>query len=226
LQRRLTAADKRVVNARVMYAEYDESSIYRSRDADLAQRVVRVRLGVFAVISQDGETCYDWQSKGATGDWAALEYGDDDLRAVVEGAARLFSSERIEPGEYAVLSGPGVSGVLCHESFGHGVETDLFPKERARSLDYLGRQVGSPLVGIIDDPSLPGGYSSYFFDDEGMLSRPAVIVEDGIFRGGISDMASAQRLGLERTANGRRQDYPASRSAHVEHVLRRRFGLP
>jgi TldD protein len=207
LQRRLAAADPRIVNARVSYLEFDESSVYRSREADLAQRVVRVRLSVFAVLSQGGETRYDWQSKGTTGDWQPLAYSDADLKGVVEGAARLFTAERIEPGEYTVLSGPGVSGVLCHESFGHGVETDLFPKERARAFDYIGRQVGSPLVGIVDDPSLAGGYSSYFFDDEGMLSRPALIVEGGIFRGGISDMASAQRLGIERTANGRRQDY-------------------
>ena len=207
LQRRLAAADPRVVNAQVSYLEYDESSVYRSRDADLSQRVLRGRLSVFVVLSQNGETRYDWLSKGDTGDWQPLDYSDADLHEVVQGAARLFSAERIEPAEYVVVSGPGVSGVLCHESFGHGVETDLFPKERARAFDYIGRQVASPLVNIIDDPSLPGCYSSYFFDDEGMLSRPATIVEHGVFLRGISDMASAQRLGIERTANGRRQDY-------------------
>ncbi len=207
LQRRLAAADPGVVNARVSYLEYDESSVYCSREADLSQRVLRGRLSVFVVLSRNGETRYDWLSKGDTGDWQPLAFSDADLNEAVQGAARLFSAERIEPAEYVVLSGPGVSGVLCHESFGHGVETDLFPKERARAVDYIGRQVGSPLVDIIDDPSLPGGYSSYFFDDEGMLSRPTAIVEHGVFRGGISDMASAQRLGIERTANGRRQDY-------------------
>jgi TldD protein len=99
------------------------------------------------------------------------------------------------------------------------VETDLFPKERARSFDYLGRKVGSPLVDIVDDPSLPGGYSSYFFDDEGMLSRPTTIVEKGIFRSGITDRLSAGMLGVPRTANGRRQDYTRKPYARMSNTF-------
>jgi TldD protein len=207
VQRRLAKLDPRVVNARVSYSEQHETSVFRNRESDLAQQVVRLRMFVMAVLSQDGQVRYDWQSKGGTGGWEVLDYSDDDLQAVLEGAVRLFSAERIEPGQYTVVTGPGVSGVLAHESFGHGVETDLFPKERARAFDYLGREVGSPLVDIIDDPSLQGGYSSYFFDDEGMVSRPTTIVERGIFRCGISDMLSAKALGLPRSGNGRRQDY-------------------
>ncbi len=104
-------------------------------------------------------------------------------------------------------------------SFGHGVETDLFPKERARAFDFIGKQVASPLVDIIDDPGLPGGYAGYFFDDEGMLARPAKIVERGTFRGGITDRISAGVLGIERTANGRRQDYTRKPYARMSNTF-------
>ena len=207
IQRRLAKIDPRVVNARVGYVEQSEASVFRSRSQDLAQEVVRLRLFVMAILSQDGQVRYDWLGKGGTGGWELLDYTDEELQTIVEGAARMFSAERIEPGEHTVVTGPGVSGVLAHESFGHGVETDLFPKERARAFDYLGRKVGSPLVDIVDDPSLDGGYASYFFDDEGMLSEPTTIVDKGIFRSGISDWLSARTLKLKRTANGRRQDY-------------------
>lgn len=204
---RLAKMDPRVVNARVVYTERQESSVYCSREADLAQDVVRLRMFVLAVLSQDGQIRYEWMSKGGTSGWESLDTSDEELHDVVAGAARLFSAERIDPGEYTVVTGPGVSGTLAHESFGHGVETDLFPKERARAYDYLGRRVGSPLVDILDDPSLSGGYSSYFFDDEGMVAGPTTIVDQGIFRQGISDMLSARALNLPRTANGRRQDF-------------------
>jgi TldD protein len=219
IQRRLAKLDPRVVNARVSYVEQFEASVFRSRGADLAQDVVRLRMSVMAVLSQDGQIRYDWLSKGGTGGWEVLEFSDEELALVVEGAGRLFSAERIEPGEYTVVTGPGVSGTLAHESFGHGVETDLFPKDRARAVDYLGRKVGSPLVDIIDDPSLAGGYSSYFFDDEGMLARPTTIVEGGVFRRGISDMLSARALGIARTANGRRQDFTRKPYARMSNTF-------
>jgi TldD protein len=219
VQQRLAAMEPRIVNVRVRYSEETVASVFRDRQSDLAQTIVRLRLSVMVVLSEGAEVRYDWQSKGGTGGWEVLEYSDEELRAVVDGAVRLFSAERIEPGEYDVVSGPGVSGVLAHESFGHGVETDLFPKERARSFDYLGRKVGSPLVDIVDDPSLPGGYSSYFFDDEGMLSRPTTIVEKGIFRSGITDRLSAGMLGVPRTANGRRQDYTRKPYARMSNTF-------
>jgi TldD protein len=219
IQRRLTRIDPRVVNARVAYAEQSETSVFRSRSQDLAQEVVRLRISVLAILSQDGQVRYDWLGKGGTGGWELLDYTDEELNSVVEGAARMFSAERIEPAEYTVVTGPGVSGVLAHESFGHGVETDLFPKERARAFDYLGRKVGSPLVEIVDDPSLGGGYASYFFDDEGMLSEPTTIVDKGIFRSGISDMLSARTLDLRRTANGRRQDFTRKPYARMSNTF-------
>lgn len=219
LRRRLAALDQRIANARVWYTEYSEASTYRDPTADLAQTIQRVRLQVMVVLADGGEVRWNVESKGGSGGWEFLAYSDEELDTLVRGAARLFSSERIEPGEYAVVSGPGVSGVLAHESFGHGVETDLFPKERARSYDYLGKRVGSDLVSIYDDPSLPGGYSSYFFDDEGMLSSPTAIVEGGIFRRGISDMVSATALGLKRTANGRRQDYTRKPYARMSNTF-------
>jgi TldD protein len=125
----------------------------------------------------------------------------------------LLGAERIEPGEYQVSASPGVGGTICHESFGHGVETDMFLKKRARAAHFIDRIVGSPLVNIFDDPSWPGGHGSYFFDDEGKLSTPTQIVENGIFRRGITDLYSATALKIPRSANGRRQDY--SRKAYA-----------
>jgi TldD protein len=89
----------------------------------------------------------------------------------------------------------------------------MFLKQRAKAAGFVDRQVGSPLVDIWDDPSSPGAYGAYFFDDEGMLAAPSQIVEQGIFRRGITDLYSAQALDVPRSANGRRQDW--SRKAYA-----------
>jgi TldD protein len=74
-------------------------------------------------------------------------------------------------------------------------------------------------VDIVDDPSLRGGYASYFFDDEGMLAAPTTIVDKGIFRSGISDMLSARTLNIPRTANGRRQDFTRKPYARMSNTF-------
>ncbi len=89
----------------------------------------------------------------------------------------------------------------------------MFLKERARAAYFIDRTVGSSLVNIVDDPSRPGAYGSYFFDDEGRMASPTQIVENGIFRRGITDFYSATALDIPRSANGRRQDY--SRKAYA-----------
>jgi TldD protein len=207
LHRRVRRLDERIVNAQIHYTETGELSAFCNRAADLAQNVQRLRLTVMvAVAGQDGVR-YDWASKDATGGWETLEFGDDELQQVVENALALLDAERIEPGEYTIITAPGVTGTICHESFGHGVETDMFLKQRAKAASFIDRVVGSPLVDIWDDPSRPGAYGAYFFDDEGMLAAPTQIVERGVFRRGITDLYSALALGVARSANGRRQDF-------------------
>ncbi len=213
LHGRVRGRDERIVNVRIGYSETNELAIFRNRAADLAQRVTRLRLSVAVIMAGPNGVRFDLTGKDATGGWEHLTFTDDELQEVVDNTAALLTAERIEPGEYTIITTPGVTGTICHESFGHGVETDMFLKERARAAHFIDKVVGSPLVNIWDDPSLPGAYGTYFFDDEGMLAAPTQIVENGIFRRGITDAYSAIALGIPRSANGRRQDF--SRKAYA-----------
>jgi TldD protein len=214
LHRRLKGRDPRIVNSQVLYVELSEHSVFASQYADLAQRVQRVRLFLFVVVSgEDGHIQYDYTSKSGGAGWEVLHYTDEEIQGLVDSAIALLSAERVEPGDYQIIAAPGVSGTICHESFGHGVETDMFLKERARAAYFIDRTVGSSLVNIFDDPSRLGAFGSYFFDDEGRIASPTQIVENGIFRRGITDFYSATALDIPRSANGRRQDY--SRKAYA-----------
>lgn len=214
VQGRVKGRDPRIVNARVLYRELNEHAVFADASADLAQRVQRVGMFVFVIVAGPaGDVRYDVLVKSGSAGWEVLTWSDEEIQNVVDGALALLSAERIEPGEYRIITAPGVSGTICHESFGHGVETDMFLKERARAAHFIDKVVGSPLVNIADDPSQPGSYGSYFFDDEGHMAAPTQIVENGVFRRGITDRYSAAALEIPRSANGRRQDY--SRKAYA-----------
>ncbi len=95
----------------------------------------------------------------------------------------------------------------------------MFLKGRARAAEYVGRRVGSDVVTIMDDPTVPGAYGSYFMDDEGQLATPTTIVRDGIFLRGISDLYSATRLGIPRSANGRRESVQRKAYARMSNTF-------
>ncbi|HTP10738.1 MAG TPA: TldD/PmbA family protein, partial [Anaerolineae bacterium] len=213
LQHRLRGMDERIVNARVTYFDDESSAVFCNRTADLAQRVQRLVLSIVIVVSGPDGIRYDFAYRSAAGKWDALLVSEAELQTMVDNALALLSAERIEPGEYTIVTAPPVTGVMAHESFGHGVETDMFLKERAKAAHFIDRVVGSPLVNIYDDPSLPGAFGMYFFDDEGQLSAPTPIVEQGVFKRGITDLYSATALNIPRSANGRRQDF--SRKAYA-----------
>jgi TldD protein len=60
---------------------------------------------------------------------------------------------------------------------------------------------------VVDDPTLPQKRGSYAFDDEGVVSRRTVLVEDGILKGYLYDRLAALKDEVESTGNGRRESY-------------------
>lgn len=220
LHRRFKDRDQRIVNAQVIYYEENEYSIFANRNANLAQRIQRVAVYLLVLVTgPDEQVRYDYRIKSGTGGWEVLRFTDEELQDLVDSAIALLSAERIDAGTYQIVTSPGVSGVICHESFGHGVETDMFLKQRARAAHFIDKVVASPLVNIFDDPGYESAYGSYFFDDEGWISTPTQIVENGIFRRGITDLYSANALDLPRSANGRRQDYTRKAYARMSNTF-------
>ncbi len=207
IQRRAKSLDSRIVQAQIQYSDSSGDSVYIGRGRYLVQRVPHVNISAFIAVSDGSQVRYHYLSEGGTYGYERANLSDQQLRETADIALRLLGAEKIDPGEYDIVTDPGISGVLAHESFGHGVELDLFPKGRARSAQYLSKQVAVPELQMFDDPSIPGGHGSYFFDDEGELARPTQILRDGIFVRPISDFASATLAPGVHTPNGRRQDF-------------------
>src|SRR5258706_3938561 len=210
VQQRAQALDTRIVQARIGYTDNTYESTYIGRGRFLDQHVTRTRLFLVIAVSDGGQVRYDYLNRGGTVGFELTRISDGDLARTVETAVRLLTAERIEPGEYDIVADNAISGVIAHESFGHGVELDLYPKGRARSAHYLDQQVAAAGLNMYDDPSVAGGYGSYFFDDEGELARSTQILRDGVFVRAIIDFPSSSfRAGLQ-TADGQLADIPGT----------------
>lgn len=215
----LLSLDKAVKDVRVSYSESRETSTFVDEKSDLSQEIIRTEIALVAYANARGKTVYDYLIHGGTTGYEIISFSAEDLERLKVNLKSLLSAKFIEPGTYPIITSPSTTGIIAHESFGHGVETDLFLKRNAKAKFYMDKEIASPLVVMKDDPSLPGGYGTYFFDDEGILSRPTKIIDDGILRCGLSDLYSARALGVAATGNGRRESYARKTYARMSNTF-------
>lgn len=205
VRRQLRESDSRAVQASAGYGETLQQTVFVNRIGMVTQQVRRTTLALVLFVSDGQQQRYDYFGRGGTGGLEVIDVPPADLAEMAETAVGLLTARPVPAGVYDIVADPSVSGTIAHEAFGHGVETDMFLKERARAAHYIGQKVGSELVNIIDDATVPGGYGGYFIDDEGQPASPTVIIRDGVFQRGLTDLYSATRLGIPRSANGRRE---------------------
>ena len=70
--------------------------------------------------------------------------------------------------------------------------------------ERLGQSIASPLVTIIDDPTIPRAPGSRAFDGEGLLGHRNVVVREGVLASFLLDSYSARRLDSASTASASR----------------------
>lgn len=103
------------------------------------------------------------------------------------------------------ILGADLAGILSHEAIGHTVEADIV---RGGSIagDFLGRQVASPLVTLVDfantalDRLCP---VPVFIDDEGTRAEDTVIIEEGVLRNFLHNRETAAYYKSSTTGNAR-----------------------
>lgn len=157
---------------------------------------------------KDGEKVRDYY-KGYSnlGGMELLSRMEEDIELVVNTSLELLNANPLPPGKYTCICAPEVTGMIVHEAFGHGVEMDMFVKDRALASKHIGEKLASSLVTMHDSASSVKESASYFFDDEGNDATDTVILKDGILQTGMCDQLSANRLGVQPTGNGRRENF-------------------
>ena len=185
------------------------SKLFLTRNRDLSQSVIWTN-GALVALAARGEEIKDYYkgfSKLGGCELINDMENDDVLSKIVSTALELLESNPIPPGEYDCICDPDTTGMIVHEAFGHGVEMDMFVKNRAQAKDFVGKRVASDLVNMHDGAKAANECATYLFDDEGTLACDTLVIEKGILKTGYADQVSANRLKIAPTGNGRRQAY-------------------
>jgi TldD protein len=122
-------------------------------------------------------------------------------------AVTMLDSIPAPAGEMTVVLAPGMGGVLFHEAVGHPLESDAVDKEASVYIGHVGTRCASDLINGVDDATIPNGWGSFDFDDEGTPGERTVLFEDGVLQGWLYDRLRADKDGAPSTGNGRRESY-------------------
>jgi TldD protein len=124
-----------------------------------------------------------------------------------EKALTMLDSRPAPVGAMPVVMANGFGGTLFHEACGHGLEADAIAKGASIYAGKMGEVVAAPIVSAYDDGSLPNGWGSQAFDDEGVPTQKTLVIEGGRLTGYLYDRLRAREAGAAPTGNGRRQSF-------------------
>jgi len=128
-------------------------------------------------------------------------------QAALERALLMLDAKPCPAGKMNVLLAGEAGGTIVHEACGHGLEADIVEKDYSVYKGKIGEKVAGDMVTMVDDPTIPGLYGSYKYDDEGTPSARSILIENGILKRYMTDILSAKTWGFPLTGNGRRESY-------------------
>lgn len=169
----------------------------------------RTRLVIQAVAGSNG---FVQVGQEAPGELLGPEfYVKHDAAQVALKAARraltMLDARPAPAGRMAVVMNSGTGGVLLHEACGHGLESDHVHKGASVYAGRLGEVVASEVVSATDNPTRPGLWGSYEYDDETTPSQATVLIDKGVLVSYLYDRHEAMKDAVPSTGNGRRQSF-------------------
>ena len=209
LREKTLSRSELLLDAAANFTWQKSSKMFLTKNRDLSQSVIWTN-GAIVALAARGEEIKDYYkgfSKLGGAELIDEMEKDEVLSKVTSTVVELLDSQPIPPGEYECICDPETTGMIVHEAFGHGVEMDMFVKNRAQAKDFVGKRVASELVSMHDGAAAADECATYLFDDEGTLACDTLVIDKGILVSGYADSVSASRLGVKPTGNGRRQSY-------------------
>ena len=199
------AYDKRIVDVTCAMTKREINTFFVSKKKCLTQYYSWTNCVTSMIISENGKIKDNYEVTGHFDTLEAFKMLEAKKKAIAEISLQLLEATPIEAGVYDVICDPSISGLIAHEAFGHGVEMDMFVKNRAKAKEYMNKQVASQLVNMHDGAAATLSAASYFFDDDGVMAQDTCIIKDGILVNGISDVLTAAELKIKPSGNSRRE---------------------
>jgi len=188
-----------------------------SEGTKIKSRIPRINFYYFLTCEENFKITQRYWVYGAAGGWEHAKKWN---------VAKIFTEEvkamkrtlekgiKAPVGTMPIVCGPQVTGIIVHESCGHPFEADrILGREAAQagesyvSQKMVGKKVASPIVSIVDDPTVPNSYGFYLYDNEGVKARRKYLVKNGRIHEFLHNRETAFQMGMKSNGSSRAADF-------------------
>ena len=168
-----------IVNTRARYIESEGSVRFTdSSGNEYAYEMVRSGYSILAVAGRGGEMQMARESEHIiTG--LPLRHREEKGREAAERALLLLDAAPARGGTMNAVLDQELAGVFAHEAIGHASEGDLVKEGVSVLKGMTGQQIASPVVTVVDDPSMHA-FGFMPVDAEGSAVSRTEIITDGV----------------------------------------------
>jgi len=226
---------KNILSGFAFYQGWDTGKeFYSTNGSAIVQRILQTGAGVGAVaIGKDS----DVQQRTGPGDFGLFQGGGYEVvhRAELLKNAALYGEEAAQLANAPVLPTQttdlvvhgSVLNLQMHESIGHPLELDRtlgweanFSGISWATVDQVGKlRYGSDKMTVSCDNTLPQGFATVAYDDEGVKPQRVPLIENGILRAFESSRDTAAETGLPQTASVRAQDWGSVPMVRMTNII-------
>jgi TldD protein len=154
----------------------------------------------------------------ASGGWEIFKNWDLKKKLLEEAKllAKISKAPKAPAGKMDLLVSPDIAGIVAHESTGHPYEADrILGREAAQAGESFvtanmgGTRIGSDVVNLIDDPTIPHSFGFYLYDDEGVKAQKRLLIKNGIINSFLHNRETAFEFGIKSNAAARANHWNA-----------------
>ena len=129
-----------------------------------------------------------------------LEDAQTVARKAVERTLGMFGARRPQTTRVPVIFERDIAASVLSDIF-TAVSASNVSAGNSWAAERMNERIGSDLVTLIDDGTMPGLLGSSPFDGEGVPTRRTMVVERGVLRSFLFDSYYARKLGAQTTGN-------------------------
>jgi len=195
-----------------------ETTIYmNSANVYVNSRIPRVSLFYMVTAKYGSASMQKFGEFGGSGGLETVmnEYVHNDFKELLMGMDKVLVDGVSSPtGVLDLVVGSEVAGIIVHEAVGHPFEADgILGREFAQAggsyltPDSVGSKLGSEFVNVVDDPTIPGSFGFYYYDDEGIRSRKRVLLRQGVVNEFLHNRLTSYIMNAENNGAARAGGY-------------------
>ncbi len=144
-----------------------------------------------------------------------IELAELEAKRIQNVADKAVEVKELMDGPIDMVVGSEVAGIIAHENVGHPSEGDrIMGREGAQAGESFWRdlkigesRVGSNVVSVSDDPTIPFTGGFYEYDDEGVKSRKRELIKNGVINEPLLNREFGVRFGLGSNGAARATNY-------------------